>query len=210
MVFPTVRKVYWRTCWKPRTVAHAKKDEILEQGPKKPLGHWFTKTPSGGENVKSFTLCFSSVNRIWCPKIHLWTLHPPIPKQGFQFDLFRSPEALAPDPRVRLCVAHGSQIWRRQIWLQFIKQKVDYIYDLQLIMDGSPRPCVCVCDPNRCVEKYEKLNGGRPRSTSCVAVIQSSLENVLVPALPCGVDLQPGTQRQAFGATCRPHFSDLI
>ena len=70
--------------------------------------------------------------------------------------------------------------------------------------------CVGVCDPNRCVEKYEKSSRGRPWSTSCVAVIQSFLENVLVPALPCGVYLQPRRQRRACEATCRPHFRGLI
>lgn len=211
MVFPTIPKFCWRACWKSRTVVHASKDEILEQGPKK---HWVTGLPK--HHLEG------NMSRVLHRVFHPWTesgalkftCEPctPIPEQRFQFDLFRSPEALAPDPRVQLCVAHGGQIWKSQIRLQFSKQKVDYKYDLQLIMDGSLPVCVCVCvyDPNRCVEKYEKLNGGRPRSTSCVAVIQSSPENILVPALPCGADLQPGTQRQACRATCRPHFSDLI
>lgn len=87
MVFPTIPKFCWRTCWKPQTVVHARKDEILEQGPKE---HWVTGLPKHhleGKNVRSFTQCSSSVNRIWCPKIHLWTLHPN-PVRRFQFDLF--------------------------------------------------------------------------------------------------------------------------
>lgn len=39
MVFPTIPEFCWRTCWKPWTLVHARKDETLERGPKE---HWVT------------------------------------------------------------------------------------------------------------------------------------------------------------------------
>lgn len=120
MVFPTIPKFCWRTCWKLRTVVHARKDEIIERGPKK---HWVTGLPKHHLEGKMSGV-LHSVPHPWTESGALkFTCEPctPIPMRRFWFDLFGA-QKLWRLILVRLCVADGSQIPKIQIWLSFSKQ----------------------------------------------------------------------------------------